>query len=271
MKVKNGFTLIELLIVISIVALLIALLLPAMNAVRKNASSLKCAASIRQVAAAQFAHAADHDGSFVHGPPSHPGLTGPVSVWAIWDRHNGPIETDGWFGVGLLWRERYLTELTGAYCPLWTPTNYQHDDAMFGFHADPVNAPGHGDQVAWSYHYRSAMDSDDADPRPPWIDDDDGGDPFIADAFTIVPGDAGVAPAPAKQYAHETGYNVGYIDGSVLFLADRNHVVADHAPGWTEHEETESDIWEPYFEKQSGYYLNGPNAGSVDTGDAGGE
>ncbi len=52
----HGFTLVELLVVITIIGTLVALLLPAVQAVRENARTTQCANNIRQIAVAMLAY-----------------------------------------------------------------------------------------------------------------------------------------------------------------------------------------------------------------------
>lgn len=59
---QYGFTLIELLVVISIIALLIGILLPALGGARESARRVQCLSNQRQVVIAMSTYAADNDG-----------------------------------------------------------------------------------------------------------------------------------------------------------------------------------------------------------------
>ncbi len=65
---RRGFTLIELLVVISIIALLISLLLPAVGQARRAARVSKCVANMKQHAQAVANYASQNKDRLLHGP-----------------------------------------------------------------------------------------------------------------------------------------------------------------------------------------------------------
>jgi prepilin-type N-terminal cleavage/methylation domain-containing protein/prepilin-type processing-associated H-X9-DG protein len=73
---QRGFTLIELLVVIAIIALLLALLMPALEMARAHARRAVCTANLRDLVIAWVIYADDNDGKIVNGQPNDPRSTG---------------------------------------------------------------------------------------------------------------------------------------------------------------------------------------------------
>lgn len=81
---NRGFTLIELLVVVAIVAILAALLLPALANAKEQARRIKCISNLKQIALGLKSFAMDHDGDFPwHVATDEGGTFGP-SAGSTW-------------------------------------------------------------------------------------------------------------------------------------------------------------------------------------------
>lgn len=112
-----GFTLIELLVVISIIALLIGILLPALSAARKSAQLTTCGGNLHQLGVAITAYSADFNMEIPVGPETPHVFFGTprkqVATTYAWVGSDG---TNTYDGLGVL-LSHYLDATEALFCP----------------------------------------------------------------------------------------------------------------------------------------------------------
>ena len=127
MERKQGFTLVELLVVIAIIALLMAVLLPALNRAREQARRVVCANNIKQIGIAITSYTSDSDKMPYYGetyqnpPPSNGRDTGTIHPFVVYrddqrfdDPTTGPLIP---MRLACLYARSYVTDGKIFYCP----------------------------------------------------------------------------------------------------------------------------------------------------------
>lgn len=115
---SRGFTLVELLVVIAIIALLAALLFPALSSAKRSAHKATCASNLRQVGLAIQMYADEHDGQIPYGPKAPP-FTSPSSFYPSTGTPTSLLSLQSGAPVGLgLLLDRYLaSQPKSLFCP----------------------------------------------------------------------------------------------------------------------------------------------------------
>jgi prepilin-type N-terminal cleavage/methylation domain-containing protein len=116
---RRAFTLVELLVVIGIIALLVGILLPALNKARASAQVTACLSNMKQLATAWLAYATEHQGALVYAGTND--LTAAPDFrdgWVIDKPGDTAAGTAASVRAGLLWK--YAPAANVYRCPAAT-------------------------------------------------------------------------------------------------------------------------------------------------------
>lgn len=146
---RKGFTLIELLVVVSIIALLVSILLPALGKAREQAKRAVCAGNLHSYATCIITYAADHEGEMPNFPQDNgiyivivgkpfldfmkgyglkdeeitcPCVTSDYADYVCW--YNYEQTNPNYQTVKMLGYSLWMTRWTGGYNGRWLPPQF---------------------------------------------------------------------------------------------------------------------------------------------------
>ncbi len=152
-KKLRCFTLIELLVVVAIIAVLVAILLPALSRARDLAKSASCRMNLRQIGLGILQYANDYNNYVPWGVRHFPWNPNEGTWYNLWDKWND------WTGKGLLYKLNYVREPHTFYCPGTQSTVDLNDDFGFIFEWEKREDEGSGPiQIRSNYHERGYFD-----------------------------------------------------------------------------------------------------------------
>ena len=161
MKRRNGFTLVELLVVIGIIAVLISILLPALNKVREQSKDVTCKSNIRQVYLACRMAAAENNDFVPRGAKlwETPTLAPPIQLQRTINSTAFLHDSAGIanFEHGNIWRFISPTKLARQQIIMCPSDLVGHDRYRYSGSVSPVER-----NFSYSFNARVTQEAEDA-------------------------------------------------------------------------------------------------------------
>ena len=251
MKRKKGFTLVELLVVIAIIALLLSIMMPALNAAKKKAHKIVCMTHMRSLIQGVHVYAQSYNDNI---PSSVKGMNAALNFYA---ELNGSGDYKGFVNLGRLYDTKIIDKPAIFYCPSqnnpylrekvgWTfscPIDGLEKKAtgyMYGLMAQIVAAPRlEMKSTKLNALKGKALISDDFIPvkkKPAWAHEGKGLASGFGDAHVeFVKVKSGVIDTAARQNTDGSSMQLQTADlfSACMFelLAGKSYYMQDYFPG----------------------------------------
>ncbi len=216
---RRPFTLIELLVVVAIIAILAAMLLPALSRARRTVKEAMCVTNLRQFALYFGIYADDFNGqvpaSIGHGIPVG------TTYWNVRDRGTQWIWWYGYYvGQGMFFGSGHIRDRRLFYCPaLDESLDGGLGYTTYGWSAANHTAPPTNPDVLGSYYHRYLVGASPPSPSGRL-------DTLIERApsamWDSVHDNVTCCGRPNPGF-HQKGYNVAFYDGTVGFLTKEQY------------------------------------------------